>query len=178
MQTSPYLILGGGMVAGYAAKEFVERGLKPEALAIVSSDTVPPYERPPLSKGFLAGRDTQEGILINDPAFYRDHGIALHLDTAVERVDFREKKLRARNGGEFGFDKLLIATGARPRTLTVPGATLDGVLYLRSLPAERFPSIARVAPVIGGHSAEQQFEIGLAAVIEGIADAISPGPNT
>ena len=54
----------------------------------------------------------------------------------------------------------------------------QGTLYLRSLPAERFPSIARVAPVIGSHSAEQQFEIGLAAVIDGIADAIRTGPNT
>jgi NADPH-dependent 2,4-dienoyl-CoA reductase/sulfur reductase-like enzyme len=57
MKTSKYMIFGGGMVAGYAAKEFVERGLKPGELTIVSADTSLPYERPPLSKGFLAGKE-------------------------------------------------------------------------------------------------------------------------
>ena len=70
MQTSKYMILGGGMVAGYAAKEMIERGLRPGQLAIVSADNTVPYERPPLSKGFLAGKDTEESIRIN-PALTR-----------------------------------------------------------------------------------------------------------
>jgi len=65
MNRRKYVILGGGMVAVYAAKELVERGLKPGELAIVSTDSALPYERPPLSKGFLAGKDTADGILIN-----------------------------------------------------------------------------------------------------------------
>ena len=59
MRKSKYVILGGGMVASYAPKEMVERGLKPAELAIVSTDSAVPYERPPLSKGFLAGKDTE-----------------------------------------------------------------------------------------------------------------------
>ena len=58
MNEFKYVILGGGMVAGYAAKQMVESGLKPKELTILSADTVIPYERPPLSKGFLAGKDT------------------------------------------------------------------------------------------------------------------------
>ena len=61
MKTSRYMILGGGMVAGYAAKEMAERGLKSGELTIISADTAIPYERPPLSKGFLAGKDTEIG---------------------------------------------------------------------------------------------------------------------
>ena len=63
MKTSKYLILGGGMVAGYAAKQFVETGLRPRELTIVSADSSIPYERPPLSKGFLAGKDTRSRYL-------------------------------------------------------------------------------------------------------------------
>jgi NADPH-dependent 2,4-dienoyl-CoA reductase/sulfur reductase-like enzyme len=62
MSESRFVILGGGMVAGYAAKQFVELGLKPGELAIISADTAVPYERPPLSKGFLAGKDTEDAI--------------------------------------------------------------------------------------------------------------------
>jgi 3-phenylpropionate/trans-cinnamate dioxygenase ferredoxin reductase component len=61
MKSSKYLILGGGMVAGYAAKQLVEIGLKPNELTIVSADSSIPYERPPLSKGFLAGKDVEAG---------------------------------------------------------------------------------------------------------------------
>lgn len=133
METYRYVILGGGMVAGYAAKEFAAAGIAPGDLAIVSADTALPYERPPLSKGFLAGKEDAASILINDDAFYRDHGIAVHLNTPITSLDLSHKRLRAENGAEFGFDKLLIATGAQPRTLDVPGAEESNILYLRSL---------------------------------------------
>jgi NADPH-dependent 2,4-dienoyl-CoA reductase/sulfur reductase-like enzyme len=137
MSSHEYIILGGGMVAGYAAKEFVERGLKPGELAILSEDDAPPYERPPLSKGFLAGTETEEKIFINDGAFYKDHGIQIRLNTRVESLDLKNKKLRARGGEEYTFNKLLIATGAKVRTLDAPGANLERILYLRSLSDSR-----------------------------------------
>ena len=84
MKKSKYVILGGGMVGGYAAKELVERGLKPGELTILSADTSVPYERPPLSKGFLAGKDTEESILINPADFYRQHGIDVRLRCQVD----------------------------------------------------------------------------------------------
>lgn len=133
MNSFRYIVLGGGMVAGYAAREIVERGLGHGELAIVSSDDALPYERPPLSKGFLAGNGNEEGIFINDAAFYGDHGIDLRLGTVIDKIDFDGRTLHTRNGDAFRFEKLLIATGAVPRHFEVPGADLDGLLYLRSL---------------------------------------------
>src|SRR5437868_5522198 len=112
MAKSKFLILGGGMVAGYAAKELVDRGLKPGELGIVSSDTAVPYERPPLSKGFLAGKEDEEKIRINPESFYREHGIELKLSTEVAGLDSGRRLLRLRSGGEWEFENLIVATGA------------------------------------------------------------------
>lgn len=127
------VILGGGMVAGYAAKEFVERGLKPGELGIVSSDDALPYERPPLSKGFLAGKENEQSVLINPETFYRKHGIGVHLNLPIERIDFSGKRLAGQHGEEFRFTKLILATGAHVRTLDTAGADGENVLYLRSM---------------------------------------------
>jgi len=121
------------MVAGYAAKQLVESGMRPGDLAILSADSSVPYERPPLSKGFLAGRDSEDGIRISPEGFYREHGIELRLGCEIAGVDPGRKRLALAGGGEFGFDQLVIATGARARTLDIPGAGLGGVHYLRSL---------------------------------------------
>ncbi len=154
MKKSKYLILGGGMVAGYAAKELVERGLPPGDLAIVSSDSSLPYERPPLSKGFLAGTETETGIRINTEDFYREHEIEVSLRREVEGIDANRGFLRFRSGEEHGFDKLVVATGALVRTLDVPGGDLPGVYYLRSLEdSQRIRSRAenaKRAVVVGG----------------------------
>ena len=133
MRNYESIILGGGMVAGYAAKEAVEGGLRAGQLAIVSTDEALPYERPPLSKSFLAGKDTEQSVLINDEKFYREHGIDVHLNTPIQKIDLAGKKLVAKSGDEFRFQKLVLATGARVRKLTVPGADRGHVLYLRSL---------------------------------------------
>ena len=133
MNESRVVILGGGMVAGYAAKQLVELGLKPGELAILSADTAIPYERPPLSKGFLAGKETEEAIRINPEDFYRKRGIDVKLGCVVSAVDPLRKRLTLKSGGEFGFNKLIVATGARPRTLEIPGAQLRNLHYLRSL---------------------------------------------
>ncbi|MGH9620657.1 MAG: NAD(P)/FAD-dependent oxidoreductase [Bryobacteraceae bacterium] len=125
------IILGGGMVAGYAAKQAVDDGLKPGTLCIVSADGALPYERPPLSKSFLAGKDNEQSVLINNEAFYREHGIEIRLNTPVLRIDLSGKRLLGQSEQEFPFNKLILATGARVHKLNVPGA--DRVLYLRSL---------------------------------------------
>jgi NADPH-dependent 2,4-dienoyl-CoA reductase/sulfur reductase-like enzyme len=148
------LILGGGMVAGYAAKELAERGLKAGELTIVSADTALPYERPPLSKGFLAGKETREGIQISPENFYREHEITLRLRSIVTAADARNRLLRLRSGEEIGFDKLIVATGARVRRLDVPGTDLAGIYYLRSMDdsgnIRAHAAGARSALVIGG----------------------------
>src|SRR5438067_1488678 len=154
MDAARFVILGGGMVAGYAAKQLVESGLKPGELAIVSADTSLPYERPPLSKGFLAGKDSEDGIRINPEEFYREHGIEVRLRTGISAVDPERKRLALKSGGEFRFDQLIVATGARPRTFDIPGAALRNLWYLRSLDDSKAirgaAEGAKRAAVIGG----------------------------
>jgi len=133
MNQSNVVILGGGMVAGYAAKQMVELGLPKGELAILSADNAVPYERPPLSKSFLAGKDTEDAIKINPEEFYEKHGIELRLQCDVAAVDVKRKRLILKNKDEFGFQKLIIATGARPRTLDIPGANMPNLFYLRTV---------------------------------------------
>lgn len=133
MNSARFVILGGGMVAGYAAKQMVESGLKPKELAILSADTSLPYERPPLSKGFLAGKETEDAIRISPRDFYREHGIEVRLNCEVGNIDAKGKFLNLKSGGSVSFDKLIVATGARPRLLGIPGADLGHVHYLRSM---------------------------------------------
>src|SRR5215467_5570987 len=154
MNQSKIVILGGGMVAGYAAKQLVELGLPKGELAILSADNAVPYERPPLSKSFLAGRDSEDAIKINPEDSYQTHGIEFRLQCEVTAVDFNSKRLILKNGDEFGFKKLIIATGARPRTLNIPGSKLQNLFYLRSLndskAIQKAAEKAKHAVVIGG----------------------------
>lgn len=128
----PYVILGGGVVAGYAARAFVEHGVGPGELAIVTAEPHLPYERPLLSKGVAPAPQLLPELLINPPAFYAEHGIAVHLATAVDQVDFVQQQLYAQ-GATIGYHKLLLATGARPRHLAMPGAEATGIYYVRHL---------------------------------------------
>src|SRR6185369_9590824 len=133
MNQSNIVILGGGMVAGYSAKQLVELGLPKGELAILSADNAVPYERPPLSKSFLAGKDSEDAIRINPEDFYKKHGIELRLQCEVATADLKRKCLILKNSDEFGFQKLIIATGARPRTLNIRGSDLQNLFYLRNL---------------------------------------------
>ena len=133
METFPIVILGGGVVAGYAAKEFVAQSGKNGELAIVTAENALPYERPPLSKGFLAGKEEASDIQISDGAFYSKHGIAVFRNCPVRKVDFRRRRLQSASGKVIGFDQLLIATGSSVRRLTVPGASGSEVFYLRQM---------------------------------------------
>src|SRR5262249_51969060 len=96
-----------------------------------------PYERPPLSKGFLSGKENEAGILINNPEWYQRQGIDVKLQTEIEIVDLQKKQLRATSGETFEFETLLIATGARARKLDCPGNDLPNIFYLRSLDDSR-----------------------------------------
>lgn len=149
-----WVIAGGGMVAGYAAKQLVELGLERGRLTILSSDSFPPYERPPLSKSFLAGKDTEEQIRINPEPFYREHGIDLRLECEITGLDARQKRLSLASGAPVEFESLILATGSVARTFDLPGAKLEGVQYLRSLGDARAIrgriANAKRAVVVGG----------------------------
>src|ERR1700733_15015809 len=98
MKSYPLVILGGGVVAGYAAKEFVAQSGKKGELAIVTAENALPYERPPLSKGFLAGTDQASDIQISDANFYHKSGIAVFRNFPVRQVDFRRRRLQGPSG--------------------------------------------------------------------------------
>lgn len=158
MNSYKYVILGGGVAAGYAAQEFVAQGLRPGELCIISAEASAPYERPPLSKQYLAGRKDHADILINDEEFYQEHGITLHLKTTVTRADLEGRVLHTRQGGRIGFEKLLIATGSQARQLNIPNADLEGIFYLRTdddaahiLDAYRSQDVREVLVVGGGY---------------------------
>src|ERR1039458_9330784 len=133
MKSFPIVILGGGVVAGYAAKEFVAQSGKKGDLAIVTAEDALPYERPPLSKGFLAGKEEASDIQISEASFYRKHGVAVYRNFLVEKVDFRRRRLQSASGKVIGFDQLLIATGSTVRRLKVPGGDRPEVFYLRQM---------------------------------------------
>lgn len=168
MTTYKWVIIGGGVAAGYAAQKFADEvDIQPGDLAIFSDEETLPYERPPLSKGLLLGETEADEILVNEPEFYRDNNIDVHLNTHVDAVDLRGKTLQA-GGDAISFDKLLIATGARLRTfadLGVAGADLEGVYYLRHLPqAHRIRDAAKEAEravVIGGSFIAMEVASGL-----------------
>jgi NADPH-dependent 2,4-dienoyl-CoA reductase/sulfur reductase-like enzyme len=133
MKSFPIVTLGGGVVAGYAAKEFAAQSGKKGDLAIVTAENALPYERPPLSKGFLAGKEKASGIQISDAAFYRKHGIAVCRNFPVEKVDFRRHRLYSASGQVIGYGQLLIAMGSSIRRLKVRGANRPEVFYLREM---------------------------------------------
>jgi 3-phenylpropionate/trans-cinnamate dioxygenase ferredoxin reductase subunit len=131
MSKAKYVILGGGVAAGYAAREFARLGIEPGELSIVSAEDEPPYDRPPLSKDVLKGDADASEAVIEGREFFESHGIDLRLDTEIVEVDFENRRLRSEKG-EIGFEKLLIATGARARRLDLPGADRDGIFYLHT----------------------------------------------
>jgi NADPH-dependent 2,4-dienoyl-CoA reductase/sulfur reductase-like enzyme len=154
MKGYKYIILGGGVAAGYAAREFVKRDIKAGELGIISADDQLPYDRPSLSKGFLAGKSEMEDILINDADFYREHQIGVRLDDPVEDIDLEKKQLQTQSRNVESFERLLIATGSRVRKFDLPGAELKGLYYLRWLDDARIlraaAERAQRAIVIGG----------------------------
>lgn len=141
-----YIILGGGVAAGYAAREFDKQGVKPGELAIISKEAVAPYERPALSKGYLFPEGTARlpgfHVCVGSggerlaPEWYREKGIELILSTEIVKADLSSKSLSSAAGEVFKYDTLIIATGSTVIRLTdfgVQGADAKNILYLREI---------------------------------------------
>lgn len=126
------VIVGGSYAAMQIAASAREAGYS-EPIRIVSEESILPYQRPPLSKGYLTGKFAAAALPLRAEAFYRDNRIDLVLGRRAETLDLRAGTIMLAGGGELAFDRLALATGTRPRPLPVPGADLDGVLFLRSL---------------------------------------------
>jgi NADPH-dependent 2,4-dienoyl-CoA reductase/sulfur reductase-like enzyme/nitrite reductase/ring-hydroxylating ferredoxin subunit len=130
------LIIGGG-AAGYAAAEMLRREGFGGTITMVSSDEAPPCDRPNLSKDYLAGTAPEEWIPLRPPEFYVENRIDLLLSTEATAIDVAGRKVSLADGRQLPFDKLLIATGAEPVRLQIPGADLPHVRVLRSLADSR-----------------------------------------
>ena len=126
------LIVGGGLSSARAIKAYREAGGN-GPVRLVSGDTFVPYHRPPLSKRYLRGEAEVADTLVEPEAFYTEHGVEVELDTRVATIDLDGRRVLLEGGGERAFDRLLIASGATPRRLDVPGSDLEGVHTLRSL---------------------------------------------
>jgi apoptosis-inducing factor 3 len=124
-------IVGGG-AAGNAAAEMLRREGYAGPITVLSADSSAPYDRPNLSKSFLAGSAPPDWIPLRPPEFYPQHGIDLKLNAAVAAIDTGTRQLQMADGSRHAFDALLLATGAEPVRLDIPGATLSHVHYLRT----------------------------------------------
>ena len=150
---TPSMIIVGGGGAGNTAAETLRREGYSGRITLLSADASEPCDRPNLSKGFLAGTASAESNPLRPPAFYREHGIELKLNAPVASLDTQSRHVLLADGTRHGYDKLLLATGAEPVRLDIPGSDLDHVHYLRTLADSRTlvekALIAKRAVVIG-----------------------------
>jgi 3-phenylpropionate/trans-cinnamate dioxygenase ferredoxin reductase subunit len=127
-----FVVAGAGMAGGKAAETLREEGFEGRVV-LVGAEHERPYERPPLSKDYLRGEVGREKVYLREPGFYDDNRIELRLGRTATGLDPSRRELTLDDGERLGYDALLIATGAEPRRLPIPGADLDGVLYLRTV---------------------------------------------
>jgi 3-phenylpropionate/trans-cinnamate dioxygenase ferredoxin reductase subunit len=153
---SERIVIAGGGHAGAAAAEAVRREGFAGPVVLVGAEPHLPYQRPPLSKKFLAGEQTLEGGLVKAPSFYSQHSIEVRTGTRVDAIDVAGRQVRLSDGATLEYGKLLLCLGSEPRRLDVPGESLRGVFYLRT--AEEVAAIreqcregARLVIVGGGY---------------------------
>jgi 3-phenylpropionate/trans-cinnamate dioxygenase ferredoxin reductase component len=133
MNTKPsFIIVGGGMAGAIAAQTLREEGFDGK-ITLLGQEQHGPYERPPLSKDYLQGKADRDSIFVHPEHWYAAHAVELRLSSAVTSLDPSSRILTTATGTQLSYDKLLLATGSRPRRLHVPGADLDGVYYLRNV---------------------------------------------
>ncbi|HEX8094603.1 NAD(P)/FAD-dependent oxidoreductase [Jatrophihabitans sp.] len=130
--TETYLIVGASLAGAKAAEALRDKGFDGH-IVLIGAESHLPYERPPLSKGYLAGSAQREKVFVHPESWYAEHGIELRLNQTVSRIDRDARLVELADGSQLGYDKLLLTTGARPRTLSLPGADADGVYLLRTL---------------------------------------------
>jgi 3-phenylpropionate/trans-cinnamate dioxygenase ferredoxin reductase component len=149
-----FVIVGASLAGAKAAEELRERGFDGHVV-LVGSEPARPYERPPLTKDYLRGESEREKTYVHEDGFYAQHEIELLTDTTATAIDPGASRITLDDGRELGYDRLLLATGAEPRRIPVPGAELDGVHYLRTLAdcdvlRERLERAGRVVVVGAG----------------------------
>jgi len=144
---STFVIVGASLTGAKAAETLREEGFEGN-IVLLGDEHERPYERPPLSKGYLLGNEEKSSIYVHEESWYAKNGVDLRLGVRATALDPGAKQVSLDDGGTVAYDRLLLATGASPRRLNVPGSDLDGVLYLRRVgDSERL----RAALHGGGH---------------------------
>ena len=128
----PAVIVGGSLAGAKAAETLRTAGFDGE-IVLISEEWARPYERPALSKGYLRGEQHFDATAVHPEGFYEEQGIDLRSSTRVTSVHPYANEVELQDGDRIRYSQLLLATGAAPRTLSVPGADLDGVRYLRTV---------------------------------------------
>jgi 3-phenylpropionate/trans-cinnamate dioxygenase ferredoxin reductase component len=129
---SSFIIVGGGLTGAIAAQTLREEGFDGR-ITLLGQEPNAPYERPPLSKDYLQGKADRDSIFVHPEPWYAEHEVDLSLGAAVTSLDPAARTVTTDTGAQLHYDKLLLATGSKPRRLEVPGAELHGVHYLRNV---------------------------------------------
>ncbi|HEY5990866.1 MAG TPA: FAD-dependent oxidoreductase [Streptosporangiaceae bacterium] len=145
MAAEPIYVIIGASLAGAKAAETLRTEGFGGGVVLLSDETERPYERPPLSKGYLLGKEDKSVIYVHEEGWYGEHDVDLRLGVWATAIDPGARRVTLDNGETAGYDKLLLATGASPRRLNVPGSDLSGVLYLR-----RVADCERLKTALGG----------------------------
>lgn len=127
-----FMIVGAGLAGAKAAQALREEGFGGR-ITLLGDEPDRPYERPPLSKDYLQGKTERDSVFVHPDGWYAEHDVDLRLGVEVTSLDPAAHEVTTAAGGRLGYDRMLLATGSTPRRLTVPGADLDGVHYLRRL---------------------------------------------
>jgi 3-phenylpropionate/trans-cinnamate dioxygenase ferredoxin reductase subunit len=164
------VIIGAGQAAAQAASTLRTEGFA-GLLAIIGDEPFPPYQRPPLSKAYLAGTFERERLFLKPDTYYRETGCELILETSAIAIDRATRTVRLADGRSRAYDKLLFATGSRVRRLPIPGATLSGIFHLRGIADVDFLRAAfirggQLAVVGGGYIG---LEVAAVAVKQGLS---------
>src|SRR5919108_817771 len=126
-----FVIVGAALAGAKAAETLREEGFDGQVV-LLGAEPHRPYERPPLSKDYLRGESERDAAFVHEEGFYAEKDIDLRTSSPVESVDADAHEVELASGERIGYSKLLLATGAEPRVLPLPGGDLDGVHYLRT----------------------------------------------
>ena len=149
-----FVIVGAGLAGAKAAEALRAEGFT-GSITLIGDEPHRPYERPPLSKGYLQGSSDRETVFVHPEDWYREQNVKLRHGAAAQRIDRDDRVVVLADGSSVPYDKLLLTTGSSPRRLSISGGDLEGVEYLRSIDdseriQDHFAKGARVAVIGAG----------------------------
>jgi 3-phenylpropionate/trans-cinnamate dioxygenase ferredoxin reductase subunit len=166
---SAMVVVGAGQAAGQAAASLRQGGYEGDII-LLGDEAHPPYQRPPLSKQYLSGEHGLDKVYVRPASFYPDRNIDLRTNVTVTSIDPAKKTVAIDTGDTVAYEKLLIATGSRPRKLSIEGSDLNGIHYLRTIAdvdgiSEAMKTAKSVCIVGGGYIG---LEVASVAVVAGL----------